>query len=105
MTENKLAERTERVSYTLAEAAELLGISYTSLWREVKRRKIYRMRTLKRIARAELLRYAAEETQLSKRTKRFPATARAATRNQNTTTQETHVEPISTDPLLLHHAE
>jgi hypothetical protein len=57
----------EKLAYRIEEAAGLLGLSRTSFWREVKRRKIFVTPEFKLVTRKELLRYLAEEEQLARR--------------------------------------
>lgn len=59
-------------AYSLRDAAKLIGISRTSLWREVRRKKIRLTKTYGLITHEELLRYLREETQLSRREQRVP---------------------------------
>jgi hypothetical protein len=65
-------ESSDKLAFNLKNAAFLLDISYSSLRREIKRRKICPTPTLKLITRDELLRYLNEEEQLARRLKRGP---------------------------------
>jgi predicted DNA-binding transcriptional regulator AlpA len=56
-----LLEDTEQIAYSMARAAELLSISRTTLWREVKRGRLLATR-YKTIPRSELIRWLAAET-------------------------------------------
>jgi hypothetical protein len=83
MTEQQIAvtrriEENHRVAYPQPIAASLLGISLSSLKREIRRRKIFPLDTFRTISREELLRYTREETQLSTR-RRFRRAKTAAT--------------------------
>jgi hypothetical protein len=65
------APQSKKLAYGLGEAAQMLSISRTSLWREMKRRKLH-VTSLGTIPHAELERYLRDEMQLAKRPRRFP---------------------------------
>lgn len=63
-------EKCDRLAFKQKEAARLLDLSYPSIRKEILRRKIFPTKSLKLITKAELLRYLAEETELSRRSRR-----------------------------------
>ena len=56
-----MSDRIHVLAYKQAEAAKMIGISRTTLWREIRAGKIIPMRRFGRIAHAELERYVANE--------------------------------------------
>lgn len=63
-------EKSDRLAFRQATAAELIEVSRASLCREISRRKIFPTKTLRVIPKEELLRYLREEVQLSRRKQR-----------------------------------
>lgn len=60
-------KESDQFAFRLQAAARLLGISYSSLRREIQRRKIFVMPSLKLVSKKEILRYIEEEEQLARR--------------------------------------
>lgn len=58
----------DMLAFPVGLAAQLMGVCYNTLWREVKRKRI-KMTPLKLIPRAELDRYLAAEAETPKRKK------------------------------------
>lgn len=65
-------ERSDRLAYRQQEAAELLGISRSTICREIAHGKIVPTKTLRLITREELLRYLREEVRLARHKRRVP---------------------------------
>jgi hypothetical protein len=67
-------ESDEKLAYHLKDAARVLDISYSSIRREIKRRKLTPTKTLNLLPKDELVRYLREEEMLARRPRR-PAKA------------------------------